>query len=124
MSIKLPPLAVSTSGTPVRMLLLDLEQGGEAGTILAGLEHDVIHARFAALDAAFLQEIAPACIVFPLFSRGHDAIQVIERLDELVYSQAMIVLARALPRPAMVESELRSLGPGSRLTLIVLGPAG
>lgn len=117
---------VQTTGEPVRLLLLDLDQGGEADAILAGVAGEVqlVHLRFAGLTAAALIEIAPGCVIMPLFARGHDAMQVIEQLEDWGFDQAMIVLARALPRPAMVEAELRSLGPGQRLTLTVLGPAG
>ena len=80
----------------------------------------VAHHSFGCLDAALLARLQPTLVVFPLFAAGHDAISVIEILEKLVYLGRISVIAPALPRPKLVERELRALGPEERLTLITL----
>lgn len=70
------------------------------------------------LSAALLAEVAPARIVLPLFSGSCDAMSVIEELEALGYRGQILVIAPPLPRPALVERELRAAGPGERLVLI------
>lgn len=81
----------------------------------------VTHVRFAGLTAALMDRLRPSHVIAPLFSPDHDATAVIERLGELGYSGRITILAPPLPRPALVERELRALGPGARLTLVSPG---
>lgn len=84
----------------------------------------VTHLRLADLSAALLAAADPGLIILPLFATGYDAIAAVERLEELGYTGKLTVLAPELPKPRLVERELRSLGPGTRLTLIAPDPQG
>ena len=75
-------------------------------------------ARYEQLDAALLARIMPEQVLLPLFSPPHDATLVIERLQALGYSGRITVVSHPLPDARMVERELRTLGPGSRLNVL------
>lgn len=70
------------------------------------------------LSAALLARLKPERIVLPLFAPACDAMAVIERLEALGYRGLIVVIAPPLPKPALVERELRALGPGDRLVLV------
>jgi hypothetical protein len=70
------------------------------------------------LCAALLADLAPERIVLPLFAGPCDAMTVIEQLQALHYTGKIVVIAPPLPRPDLVERELRAAGPGARLTLV------
>lgn len=70
------------------------------------------------LSAALLAQVAPARIVLPLFAGPCDAMTVIEQLEALGYRGMIVVIAPPLPKPALVERELRGAGPGDRLFLV------
>lgn len=78
----------------------------------------VTHRRFADLTAALLAEVTPAVVIMPLFAPEHDALSMIEALEALAFTGRIMVVAPALPRPKLVERELRAAGPGERLTLV------
>ena len=75
-------------------------------------------AAFADLNAGYLAQIAPELVVLPLFSIRQDAMTMVEALMVLGYGGAISVMAPRLPDRAMVEAELRALGPGLRLRLV------
>jgi len=87
------------------------------GVALSGLM-ELVSTPLSGLTAALLTEMRPDRIVTPLFSGGVDATLVVERLEALNYRGAITVIGPPLPRPALVQAELRALGPGLRLTLI------
>jgi hypothetical protein len=70
------------------------------------------------LSAALLAETRPERIVLPLFAGPGDVMVVIEQLEALGYAGQIVIIAPKLPRPELVERELRALGPGGRLALI------
>lgn len=72
----------------------------------------------AELSAALLAELAPDRVVMPLFAGSCDALGVIEQLEALQYQGLILVIAPPLPRPALVERELRAAGPGERVILV------
>jgi hypothetical protein len=78
----------------------------------------VTHLRFAELTAATLAALNPNLVILPLFAANFDAMTAIEALEALGYTGRLTILAPPLPKPKLVEKELRSLGPGARLTLI------
>lgn len=78
----------------------------------------VAHFSFADLTADLLDATSPGLIILPLFAETYDAVAAVERLQELGYTGKLTILAPDLPKPRLVERELRSLGPGTRLTLI------
>ena len=77
-----------------------------------------LYIRFADLDAAFMTQNQPGLMIIPLFAAGYDAITVTERLQDLGYAGRIAVMAPNLPKPKLVEAELRAIGPGERLSLI------
>ncbi len=98
-----------------RILAIDMLTG--RGTDLpAGV---VATARFADLDASLVARVRPDLVMLPLMSPGHDATAVIERLQAMGFAGRIVVVAVRLPNARMVESELRNLGPGMRLSLLV-----
>jgi len=78
----------------------------------------VIQTSFADLTADLLTRHTPNRVVLPLLSGDHDAIQVIEMLESLGYAGSIVVIGPDLPKPHLVEQELRRLGPGPRLVLL------
>ncbi|NBZ86001.1 hypothetical protein GV832_00260 [Rhodobacteraceae bacterium CYK-10] len=70
------------------------------------------------LSAALLAELRPDRIVLPLFTGSCDAMTVVEQLEALRYAGKIVVIAPPLPKPTLVERELRGAGPGDRLTLV------
>ncbi len=106
---------MTTPATPLRILALDLQD-----TLVAEIAQGTVErAMLRDLNADLLARVLPDHVVFPLLSRHHDAMAVIERLQALSYAGPMTVVAPSLPRAALVEAELRALGPGRRLNLLV-----
>jgi len=79
-----------------------------------------IHRGYGEIDAALLAGLQPERIILPLFASGYDAMSAIEALQRLGYAGLITVVAPELPRPRLVERELRAAGPGQRLSLITL----
>ena len=71
---------------------------------------DVTHMRLADLTAEVLLALEPSVIILPLFAADFDATTAIETLLDLGFAGRVTVLAPALPKPRLVERELRSLG--------------
>ena len=78
----------------------------------------LIHVSFTMLTADFLASVQPAWVIVPLFATTHDATTAIAQLAAIGYGGRIAVLAPPLPKPRLVEQELRALGPGARLVLI------
>ncbi len=110
--LRLTPL----SGTGEKALALDCEVllGPDGPLPMA----DVTHMRLAELTVEILSAIRPGLIILPLFSVTHDAASAVEMLQAMGFAGAVTVLAPELPKPRLVERELRSLGPDMRVTLI------
>lgn len=79
---------------------------------------NVTHQAFANLSRDLLERLAPTTILMPLFAGAQDALSMVETLEALGYGGRLIVIAPALPRPALVQRELRAAGPGERLFLV------
>ncbi|MES2434700.1 MAG: hypothetical protein V4586_12860 [Pseudomonadota bacterium] len=80
--------------------------GGEAAPV--SQDAMIFSLPFAQLCPAELARIAPDLVVFPLFSATLDAIVVLTRLNELGYAGRCLVLAPRLPKPHLIEAELRA----------------
>ena len=115
-----PKLVALPNDAAERVLALDCARLlAPAGPIpLTGALSNIAHHRFTDLTAALLTQIDATVIVMPLFSADHDALSMIEALQALGFTGRILVIAPALPRPALVERELRAAGPGTRLTLV------
>ena len=74
-----------------------------------------------ALTAGLLAETMPDRVICALFGARQDAFAVIESLQMLGFAGEITVLCPKLPNPRLVETELRALGPGRRLTLLQMG---
>ncbi len=79
---------------------------------------NVTHLMFGTLNRGVLTAHAPTIIVMPLFAGQHDALSMVETLEHFGYRGRIFVIAPPLPRPALVERELRAAGPGDRLMLV------
>lgn len=79
---------------------------------------NVTHLDFAGLTGAMLEALAPTTIVMPLFAGPHDALTMVEALEEIGFAGRILVIAPHLPRPQLVERELRAAGPQGRLQLV------
>ncbi len=71
---------------------------------------DAFHMTLPDLTAETLRNVQPTLILCPLFTADFDATTAIERLLELGYAGRVTVLAPQLPKPHLVERELRGLG--------------
>ena len=78
----------------------------------------ITHIGFKELTYATLKHLSPTTVVIPLFSQAADAFEMVTTLESFGYMHRIMVIAPALPNPAMVEDELRALGPHQRLTLM------
>lgn len=94
-------------------------------TELTAQDGPVMTTHLRVLDQGVLGLSDPHLVVCALFApmfddSGEDAVALIERLQTLGYGGRIAVLGPDLPRPDLVEAELRALGPGARLTLIAV----
>jgi hypothetical protein len=80
--------------------------------------HEIVSLPFERLDAASLAAAAPELVIFPLFAGMLDAAQILTALAELGYRGDCLVMAPPLPKPQMIEHELRGLCPGVSLRLV------
>lgn len=80
--------------------------GGEAAP--ASQDAMIFSLPFAQLCPEELARIAPDLVVFPLFSATLDAVMILTRLNELDYRGRCLVLTPRLPKPHLIEAELRS----------------
>jgi len=76
------------------------------------------HCRLTDLKGDFLDRAAPNFVILPLFTGGYDAMTAVALLEDLGYRGRIVVLAPFLPKPDLVERELRQIGPGNRLVMI------
>ncbi|MGV8986229.1 MAG: hypothetical protein ACOH2H_08100 [Cypionkella sp.] len=81
-------------------------------------QRNVTHRKFDDLTPAEFAELAPTTVVMLLFSGAQDALLMVEALESLGFRGNIFVIAPPLPRPAVVERELRLAGPGDRLMLV------
>jgi hypothetical protein len=117
MSLPIPiplPAALATE----RLLCVDIS--ATASGILRDEKGQVLTISLPELTADLMAQARPDRVICMLFGAGLDAYAVIERLESLGYGGAITVLAPHLPRPKLVEAELRAIGPGRRLTLLPL----
>ena len=87
-------------------------------------DYTVVPLRFAALSVGHLLMLAPAAVAIPLWSRGADAVQMLQRLDELGYAGPVEVHGPSLPNARMVIAELTQVAAGLRVRLVEHPEAG
>ena len=75
------------------------------------------------LTETLLDKRRPGVVVTPLVSGTFDAMDVAEALYCAGYTGELVVIASDLPRPHLVERELRESAPGLCVTLSVPGKA-
>lgn len=102
-----------TDLTPRRMLYIT----AVAPPLVQGRD-EVKVIRFAGLTAACLAGFRPEVVLFPLFSIAEDATGILTRLHELGYQGECLVLCPNLPKPRLIEAELRALAPGIRVQVL------
>ena len=106
-----------------RVLVIGFGLGAAQPANRPRINGTVLATHLQALDAALLQSSQPHLVICALFAApsaicGDDIVGLIERLQTLGYGGRIAVFGPHLPRPDMVQAELRALGPGARLTLI------
>lgn len=112
----MPPQPGSLQDRPPPSRRILYLAGGEDA--LASQDTMVFSLSFAQLNATELARIAPDMVVFPLFSATLDAIVVISRLHELGYCGHCLVLTPRLPKPHLIEAELRSHSGAMQIQLL------
>lgn len=73
---------------------------------------------YAQLCPAELARIAPDLVVFPLFSASLDATVILTRLNELGYRGRCLILTPRLPKPHLIEAELRGYSGAMQIALL------
>jgi hypothetical protein len=84
-----------------------------------GLEGRIIGIRFSEIDHAGIGRLQPDVVACALISPTCDAALVVEKLQQIGYGGQIVVLSAPLPDPRLVQRELRALGPGQRLNLLI-----
>jgi len=112
MSVRFPASTAPSDSPPERVLAVTLTGPAQSGSA------DMVCTPLSGLTSDLLAQVRPDRVLTPLFSGGLDATTVIERLEELGYKGPITVIGPTLPRPTLVETELRALGPGARLVLV------
>lgn len=100
---------------PDRPVLLALDLVPVPG---AWAGYTVVPLRFVSLGAAHLAMLAPAVVAMPLWARGADAVQMLQRLAELGYSGPVEVHGPRLPDQRMVMAELTQVAEGLQVRLV------
>ncbi|QLQ18937.1 MAG: hypothetical protein HZT43_10025 [Exiguobacterium profundum] len=100
---------------PDRPVLLALDLVPVPG---AWTGYTVVPLRFVSLGAAQLAMLAPAVVAMPLWARGADAVQMLQRLAELGYSGPVEVHGPRLPDQRMVMAELTQVAEGLQVRLV------
>jgi hypothetical protein len=98
-----------------KVLVLD---GAEAGHMDSSFVR--FDLKYRELDAEAFGRILPDLVIIPLFGKGVDAIETLERLETLGYRGVVIVRGPQLPNRAIVERELSAMVPA--LTVRLTGP--
>ncbi len=109
----------------MKVLLVDFAAHGEMVALLTNSFNQPMSVEYCKSDALslrLLNSLMPDCVVFALLGHNMDAHQVIERLEAIRYTGAILVLGPVLLFPDMVKAELQKLGPGKRLTLTTPSP--
>ncbi|MFC7704884.1 hypothetical protein ACFQXB_11825 [Plastorhodobacter daqingensis] len=78
----------------------------------------VVACHFRMLDERLLDRVQPDLVLAPLMSCTFDASDLARRLAQLRFRGALVIAAPHLPRPELVEAELRRLCRGFTMTLM------
>jgi len=102
--------ASQISGTATVLAIGDMRQWRELGGT-AIIRKDVAFAEYFELDSTLLELVQPEIVLSPVFSSNFDCADLSLRLSDLGFTGSYRALATELPRPAMVEREIRVLCP-------------
>ncbi|WP_095589666.1 hypothetical protein [Actibacterium ureilyticum] len=109
--------ALQSIGLLVGMSEAELSRQGriDADIRLESLPFALIHAALALAPWA-------ECVIAPLVSEQFDALDLAYELDRAGYMGKLLVVAPALPRPEIVEREIRTISPDLQVELIRRAP--
>jgi hypothetical protein len=112
-------MAVETFPTPKRILCIIAGSNADLHYPDAAQSDKLFSLSFDALSKATLAECAPDLVVFPLFSGTTDATEILTVLNGFGYRGRCLVLCQSLPRPKLIEAELRSYAGDMKVELMV-----
>lgn len=81
---------------------------------------DLHFCAFEQLDQTFIELLSPAVVITPLVSTHFDCADVALRLHAVNYAGSVRALGRDLPRPEIIEREVRALCPALDFAIIEL----
>ncbi|GLS87636.1 hypothetical protein GCM10010873_26100 [Cypionkella aquatica] len=110
-----PNSAPSDGTVPPRHRILYLANGGNLPISQDGL---IFTLPFVQLTEDELARIAPDLVVFPLFTATLDATIVLTKLNALGYRGRCLILTPRLPKPKLIETELRAYSGAIQLELL------
>lgn len=101
----------SDRGTVTSVLAIgDMRQWKQrGGNMMIGSE--VVFAEFADLDRAYLELIEPTIVLSPVFAAHFDCADLAVKLSDLGFTGSYRALGTDLPKPTMIEREIRGVCP-------------
>lgn len=109
MSLPLGEYGISENDTTI-LAVGDVAQWRQSGNAVPA-SGDLRFCNFVELELSFLQVIAPEVVLTPVVADAFDCADVALRLDTLGYTGSVRALGHGIPRPEMIEREIKSLCP-------------
>ena len=95
----------------------NVEEWRRAGHALPA-NSDLHFCSFDQLDPAFIELFAPPLVLTPLVSTNFDCADVAIRLHETSFTGSVRAIGRDVPRPDMIEREVRALCPALDFAIV------
>jgi hypothetical protein len=112
-------MAVETFPTPKRILYITA--GSTTGLQYpdASQNDKLMTLSLEAVTTSALADFTPDLVVFPLFSGAKDATDILTALNNFGYRGRCLVLTQSLPRPKLIEAELRGYAGEMQVELMI-----
>lgn len=95
----------------------NVEQWRATGNLVPALTQ-LTFCNFGDLQLPYLETIAPEVVLTPVLADGFDCADVALKLDAFGYTGSVRALGRGIPKPHIVEREVRSLCPTLDFALV------